>query len=459
MLSNIREDEIPELLERLNLSHATQSGTGSSSGQGQMDPNQAAQVAAMLNDRARLEREQQDFDALEGLQQTDSNAQVTADRLRQFQDLRNDYQTNHGLTSPEEVVRSIEHAPKQRFSKPSGASDHDIAASEKLLEQSITQQVQAAVTAKASAQQTTWTRVDTGTMQPIVPPPQSSSPMPAPIAQRKQNVADTLVARSRSQTPSLETPSTSIAPWAKESVEATKGPSLREIQAAEAKRAAQLEGIASAARRAALAKELAAQEAVVPPQPGLPSSSTWANLSPSAVNPSSSVWSKAGATKTTVPTVSAKKTLQQIQKEEEARKQRVASSASAANSAGSAQPLSSGKRYAELASKVAPVSAGPMAPGGAWTTVGASGKVKTPIPASSGAGIRSVSGGIPITTQIPTKPKQPIRSTTMGAAQLGRIDANEEFKKWAVKELGSHLNKGINGEFDAFGRYRQGHVD
>jgi PERQ amino acid-rich with GYF domain-containing protein len=216
----------------------------------------------------------------------------------------------------------------------------------------------------------------------------------------------------------------------------------------EAKKAAEREAAAAAARREAFEKEMQAQNQSPAVQPGLPSSSTWASgaspVTPSATN--ASVWTKPAATKVAAqPTPSSKKTLQQIQKEEEARKQRATAQAvAAANAFGAAAPpASAGKRYADLASKTTPTL--PAMPIGstAWTTVGASGKVKTPggtttpVPAA----VRSTS-----TTILPSLTKKPAvtRSATMGG-QSGKLNAEEEFRKWAVNELRHDLNKGING--------------
>jgi PERQ amino acid-rich with GYF domain-containing protein len=146
----------------------------------------------------------------------------------------------------------------------------------------------------------------------------------------------------------------------------------------------------------------------------------------------------------TPTTAASKKTLQQIQKEEEARKQRaVAQAAAAASAFGVVAPApSAGKRYADLAGKTTP--ALPSGPGGnsAWTTVGASGKTKAPggsTPAPPA--VRSTS-----TTIVPPVVKKPTvtRSTTLGG-QSGKVNAEEEFRKWAVNELRHDLNKGING--------------
>jgi PERQ amino acid-rich with GYF domain-containing protein len=228
-----------------------------------------------------------------------------------------------------------------------------------------------------------------------------------------------------------------------------RGPSLREIQEAEAKKAAEHEALAAAARREAFEKELLAQTQSPVVQPGLPSSSTWASGA-SPVAPSgaaASVWgAKPAAGKVITPSGSmSKKTLQQIQKEEEARKQRaVTQAAASATVLGSvaAPAPSAGKRYADLAGKTTAVL--PSIPGvnSAWTTVGASGKTKapggtTPVPAA----VRSTS-----TTVVPSVIKKPVvsRSTT-ASGQSGKVNAEEEFRKWAVNELRHDLNKGING--------------
>lgn len=264
--------------------------------------------------------------------------------------------------------------------------------------------------------------------------------MPAPVAQRKQNVADNLVAesRSRTQSPSIDTPSATLAPWAKETVEAPKGPSLKEIQEAEAKKAAKQEELVAAQRRAALEKEFALAQAAAQtaPAPGLPSSSNWASAqSPAGSVSSPSVWAKPNAK-------SSGKTLQQIQKEEEDRKKRVAAaSASATNALGNLAQAS--KRYAEITSKVSPAS--PAAPNSPWQTVGASGKAKAPLAPATGPAVRSVSGGIP---NVQT-PKPTARSTTLGASQMakmGKVDAIDEFKKWAIADLQrGQLNSGLEG--------------
>jgi PERQ amino acid-rich with GYF domain-containing protein len=446
ILSNIREDEIPGMLERLNLGRGTQHSIGG--GQAPFSQNQPMdphpqQVAAMLNDRARVQREQAEHDLLQQrMNQGDIDAQMASDRLHQFHDLRlqtdmeqENMSRNEYESSEQDKSAGMDAQLLNRIQKEMQAE------SEHAREQgpSLTQQVQAAASAKqASAQQMSWTKVDITTMEPMQRPPQSVSPMPAPVAQRKQNVADNLVAesRSRTQSPAVETPNATLAPWAKETVEAPKGPSLKEIQEAEAKKAAKQEEIVAAQRRAALEKEyaLAQVAAHAAPAPGLPSTSNWASAQSPAGSTSSapSVWAKPSNKNT------GSKTLQQIQKEEEDRKRRVAAAATTAVSGVgiSTQPLSSGKRYADITSKTS-ASPGPLG-NSPWTTVGAGGKVKAlPIATPTGppGAVRSISGGVPL-SQTP-KPVAS-RSTTMGSTQMGKLgkaDAMDEFKKWAIAEL------------------------
>ena len=207
-------------------------------------------------------------------------------------------------------------------------------------------------------------------------------------------------------------------------------------------------------------KDIQAAQSTVQPAPGLPSSSTWASgASPvSASSTAPSAWSKPLAGKVTgPPAVGSKKTLQQIQKEEEARKQRAATAvahASAANPALAAIPVApSGKRYADLASKHAQAAQGNPGTGGAWTTVGAGGKAKSPVvvvPTGPAATTRTAIAAVVPTVASKSKPViAPTRRITLGGPLAGQLNAEEEFRKWAVAELRSDLNKGINGQSTA----------
>ncbi len=476
MLGNVRPEELPGMLDRLNVGRTNQfpyGGAPAPFGHQQAESAvHAQQVANAMNDRARLQQEQSEQDALQRLGQSEERAaQASAERLQQFHELRAQMENERSVGAlmddsigqptafqgdrrqpSQKAIEQVVKMPSSAAPAPAGSEAALPPRQPDAL--SLTEQVQNATSAKQPpAPISPWGKVESVVPQPF-PPPQSSSPLPAPAAQRKQNLADTLNPDSPSQveTPSAETPSASVAPWAKEPAEAPKGPSLREIQEAEARKAAQQEEIAAAARRAALEKDMQAQTAV-PVAPGLPSSSTWGSgASPvSASSSTPSAWAKPLAGKSSASAASGKKTLQQIQKEEEARKQRAATAAaSAANAAnavlGAAQALSAGKRYADLASKHA--SAANNA-GGAWTTVGAGGKVKTPagtVPTGPAAATKTPSVGVPQSVALKPKPvSTPSRSNTLPGPLPGQVNAHEEFKRWAVSELRSDLNKGING--------------
>lgn len=458
-LGSSRED-LPAMLDRMNLGRSGQVPFGAAPGafgSQQQDGTHAQQVANMLNDRARLQREQRDHEA----QSKDNEglfSQESAERLQQFQELReereresaagldiNDLQ--QGKQTDEEESCEEPSTPAQTAANTARATETPGKASEPL---SLTEQVKAASAKQTPAPQSPWAKIDT-TMPMPFPPPQSGSPLPAPAAQRKQNLADALhqETRSRSQTPSVDTPSASIAPWAKETVEAPKGPSLKEIQEAEAKKREEAEAAAQAARAEQQRKEFLAAHEQAQPQPSLPSSATWAsNASPVNAPGTPSAWTKATIAKTPSSAGPMKKTLQQIQKEEEARKQKAAAAAaataaSAAATAAVSQAVSGGKRYADLASKQAPITAN--APGGAWTTVGASGKIKTPGSATVGpiATRTPSAGSIPA---IKPKPAPPTRAVSQAAPPVGALDAKEEFKKWAANELRNDLIKGTDAD-------------
>jgi len=241
----------------------------------------------------------------------------------------------------------------------------------------------------------------------------------------------------------------SLAPWAKEQTEAPKGPSLKEIQEAEAKKAAKAEEIAAALRRAALEQErkmLAAQPTA--PAPGLPTTSTWGNTaSPATPVSSASPWAKAAVSKPQAGSGShaGKKTLADIQREEEVRKQKLA-----AAQAATAQPVptTGGKRYADLAGKA--TTSAIVTGGSAWSTVGAGGKVKIPTGPAAAApqAMRSASSAT-----IPTsaanrivRPAPAIRSVTTTAPTSVNA-AMAEFNKWAKAELVKGLNSDIDGMY------------
>ncbi|KAL4870083.1 hypothetical protein BDV12DRAFT_65522 [Aspergillus spectabilis] len=461
---NSSQEQLPTLLDRLNVNSRPDPfafGSPTSFAARQPDslfPN--PQVATMLQDRARLQQEQEQFDSTQGDSLFDQQARE--ERLRQFHALRAQ-EGEFGLRTAEGLPTHPAIAPSQPGEVlESSATLKEATASaneEPIL--TLSQQVQKAAheqeqqeQAQVVSSETVWASgIDSAMPQPFPPPP-SASPLPAPAAQRnRQNVAESLAANSRSQTQTpVETPATSIAPWAKEVNELPKGPSLKEIQEAEARSAAQREELAAAARRAQLlAEQERLSQAQAQQAPGLPSSANWASSgSPATPTSAGSVWNNKGASTTTS---TAKKTLAQIQKEEEAlaRKQRAAAVAAAAVAsqntvATGPAPSSTGKRYADLASKApaaSPVSAG----SGAWTTVGASGRAKAPPVAPTGP--RSTSGPIPLAAS-PVRPR-PVtvvtaapRTLPVSTPSASPSRAMEEFNKWAKLTLGKGLNTNIN---------------
>ncbi|CAF9939940.1 MAG: hypothetical protein ALECFALPRED_008381 [Alectoria fallacina] len=452
-LSSVREEDLPRLLERLGMGRGSQQPF-SDSAYGQ-DPSHQQHVAAMLQERDRQRREQEQYDLL---QRGNDDQRTTAERLEQY----------HQLRAQEE---------QQQFQTPGPigghvnrqASDLDLAGQQQMHDLgheyqdfsqqnhndpeplSLSEQVQKAAAKQqpASQPQSPWAKVDSGLPQPF-PPPQSSSPMPAPTPQRnRQSVADALNAESQtsSQADSVETLGAALAPWAKEPVEGSKGPSLKEIQAIEAKNAAQKEEIAVAARRALAEQErLSQQNQPVAPAPGLPSSANWASsISPAIpTTTGSSPWAKPAAGKPAVatPVAGAKKTLAQIQKEEEARKNRAAAAAAAnaAVNANATVALASGKRYADLAGKASMPT--PLTSSAAWTTVGASGKAKPPTAPAPSLSTRTASGGI-VQPSVPSaKPKPMVTASTKGPGNQQL--ANQEFQRWTKSALSKGLNPNMN---------------
>lgn len=335
---------------------------------------------------------------------------------------------------------------------------------------SLTQQVQKAQQDAAQAaykkaqEEEVWARQSAATGLPMPfppPPPSSNTPLPAPTAQRRANIADQYIdTRSQSQTPDSAAANSAtaaqpppLAPWARDpGSETQKGPSLKEIQEAEAQKAAKLE----AQRRAVAEQEaLAAKErekanpAVVP---GLPANSTWGSGSP--VPTSSSPWSKPGAPKAgpvgagsgaSGATTPSKKTLAEIQREEAARK--LKASKDQAIQAGAAAGISSfGKRYADLASKTGPpgIPAAPAAAsatttsGTGWATVGAGGRVKA-APAGPAVQGRSVSATT-VRTPLP-QPIKPQAKTAMSPTNKASsvAEAQAAFRAWVKGELSKGL--------------------
>ncbi|KAF4552049.1 GYF domain-containing protein 1 [Elsinoe fawcettii] len=458
-LGALREEDLPSSMSRLGL----QQQHDAFGVPGQPFPQQSQQQAheqdahqqqvnQLMEDRARLQQEQ----AQQQAEQQELHEQhFAADRVEELQRLQQQHlEEQHAQQQAMQAQQAHEEAQNQA-QHDAYTQAHQTPIKEP---KTLTEQIQQAASAKQSpASASPWAKVDPALPQPFPPAP-SQSPLPAPAAQRnRSHVADALHAEShsRSESPSVsvETPTASIAPWAKEPAEAPRGPSLKEIQEAEAKNAAKAEALAAEARRQELQREALnaqmAAAAAAATTAGLPSSSTWASAgaaSPSTPT-SGSAWAKAAKPAAAPATA---KSMAQIQKEEEARKKRLASAAAAAASAQQTAALGAiaqvqGKRYAELAGKIG--TAAPQSPvaqqSGTWTTVGSSGKVKTPITASAPTPVRSTStSATPLTPAAVKKPA--VNRTSTGSAAA--VNAQEEFKRWAAGELRGDLSKSVTAE-------------
>jgi PERQ amino acid-rich with GYF domain-containing protein len=287
------------------------------------------------------------------------------------------------------------------------------------------------------------------------PPPMQGMPLAAPTAQRPaSNLPSRYGERSATGTPDTTSDGAPLAPpptapWA--SAEIQKGPSLKEIQEAEAKKAAKKEEAAAAAKRAALEQEAIAlrereKAAAAAANSGLPAHSTWGTGSPVGA-PAGSPWKQPGALKAVgagPANSGSKKTLAEIQREEELRKQKAKGAASQASTPA---PSAMGKRYADLASK-ASASPAPVAPaaaqGGGWATVGAGGKVKIP----TGPAVQSRSTSI---SNVKASPVPAVAKPAPKPAQTSLKDAKdaamEAFKKWLYHELERGLTGVPDSEF------------
>ncbi|KAM0245255.1 hypothetical protein ACHAQJ_010601 [Trichoderma viride] len=399
------------------------------------------------------------------------------DRLQEFEDLRAEHdaeqaaaivdESQESSVKLEETIISTMTAiaveplsePAPSASKASKASKKKITVEESSL--SLTQQVQKtqASVAAAAAIPPPPQPTEPGMPMPF-PPPSSTTPLPAPTAQRARSNLPEQFSRSQTGTPDAIAQPPPLAPWAKDpGQEGQKGPSLKEIQEAEARKAAKAEEAAAALRKAAMEQEAAllrekeksAAAAAAAANAGLPATSTWGQSSPvSSVSP----WAKPGVTKAKGATpvavtgvAGAKKTLAEIQREEEARKQKAKE---VAIQTGGGAPISIGKSYANLAGKPnhgpTPTAPSPiLTAGSGWATVGAGGKVKSPSTVPSQLQSRSVSTSSAkpaLVTPVKLAPKSIISSTSVRAEPINA--AMEEFNKWAYREL----SRGITGVSD-----------
>lgn len=385
-----------------------------------------------------------------GLPQT---AQLSEDsegfreRLQEFEGLRAQHEAEQAAKAEEEEQEALEAqdpepaAASRQSGKPSKKKKQS---EDELL--SLTEQVQitqAAATTDSEPEEP----AQPGMPMPF-PPPSSTTPLPAPTAQRARSNLPEQYSRSQTATPELVQPPP-LAPWAKEpGQEGQRGPSLKEIQEAETRKAAKAEEVAAAQRKAAMEQEGALMRereraaAAAATAAALPASSTWGHGSPGS---GATPWAKPGPQKganipaSTSTSSLSKKTLAEIQREEEIRKQKAAQS-----TVQTAAPPSTTKSYANLAGKThppaipsAPSPAAPPGPG--WATVGAGGKVKAPTgPAVPAVPVRSASNASAKPSPVMARPSPKPSPATGPAPRAGTASGNtamDEFNAWTSREL------------------------
>ncbi|KAK1967033.1 GYF domain-containing protein [Colletotrichum sublineola] len=392
---------------------------------------------------------------LPGTEQLDKDEEGFRERLKEFEDIRAERDSEQAQESGNKATQNDgnQEAPAATASETSPKENHKSSAPgmKEIMEQqeqlSLTQRVQQAQAAAEAAK-----NAAAGFPMPFPPPvPSSGTPLPAPTAQRVRSNLPEQYNRSQTGTPDTgsATEPPPLAPWAKEAA-SRKGPSLKEIQEAEARKAAKAEEAAAERRRVALEQEAAAlreREKAIASATGLPTTSTWGNGSPVAA---ASPWTKPATVKPTpgASTPGKQKTLADIQREEENRKAKAAKEVAAQTGLATA---AAGKRYADLATK--PSSAPGLGqanspappPGSGWAMVGAGGKVKVPTGPASQTRSTSAAGMKP--TPVATKPavKPPPAAAPAGPAKSDV--AMDEFNKWLHREL----SRGITGvDIDTF---------
>jgi len=265
----------------------------------------------------------------------------------------------------------------------------------------------------------------------------SSKLPPAPASLPAKPTAARASVSDAKSPPSASPETTSLppkpAPWAvvkdeQDGRRSSAGLSLREIQEAEAKHVEARKAAPSEARPA------------VTPSMGLddfPTTMSWglasqgqraANTvsSPAVATPTTPVWGSGEA--------GPKKTLKQIQEEEESRKLKAATQIRAAQvTAGAVAPPKRG--YADLAATSVPQSSG-----AGWTTIGATGKPAasstTSLPIAPSRTL-SASTKVAVPSSVPSKPSSSSNPSTPPIVQAASMDAtpSPEFIKWTKTAL------------------------
>ncbi|KAI5779357.1 hypothetical protein EDC01DRAFT_696219 [Geopyxis carbonaria] len=376
-------------------------------------PQQQDQVLQMQQQQRMAEQQRQQLYRSEQTQHVQKQLQHAQEQAQQAH-MKQQYETEQYDNQSEASLREQQHAQEildpERIEEPEPEPKAPTPIPQEQPKVKIPKAPAAIKTSPApKPSQTAWGQV-TPLVQPFPPPPTQDSPQ-------------------LGASPSVETPSASVAPWAKEEAQSVRGPSLKEIQELEAKQAAAREAAEAQARREQLSHQATHQPP--PPAPGLPSTATWATSPSTTPAAGASAWSKPLAK--AAPKSGAQQTLAQIQKEEENRKAKLAAAqASQAATVGASNPVvvTAGRGYAGVASKSAnPVQ---VMGTGAWTTVGPGGRSRgaggPPIgpaigPAASGSALKTPSATFPATTQ-----KKATSAVT--PAKSATTSAQEEFMKW-----------------------------
>lgn len=212
-------------------------------------------------------------------------------------------------------------------------------------------------------------------------------------------------------------PAPKPAPWA-DSKPAPAGPSLREIQEAEARQAA-------ASRQARAAARAAASPAPSTPADDIPAVMSWGlptsskgvpTPAPVASGTPSAAWGGSSD--------GPKKTLKQIQEEEEKRREKAHKQTQAASAAVSASTPIQKRGYADLAAHTPPPSSVP-----GWTTVGAGGKASPALKPASPAVAKPAAAVV-------AAPKPVVPAVVKAAPKPPTSDEpSMEFVRWAKQAL------------------------
>lgn len=267
------------------------------------------------------------------------------------------------------------------------------------------------------------------TAQVSKPPSKPAAIPKEPISEPAPTLATPIETPDRERSNNTPKP----APWAvkdDKEVKTPSGPSLREIQEAEAK--------VAAARKQALA-ELRANNAAPSPAPpaadDMPTSMSWGLpqqgskpaqvASPSVSSPAAPVWGSGDA-------AAPKKTMKQIQEEEEKRRAKLAHAKVQAQGV-SATPSPAGtptakRGYADLAATSAPPS------GSGWQTVGSAGKGVPGSAAPPAAAARPAAVSTKSALVTPSKPATPAPASRP-AKSSDDSTPSADFIRWTKQSL------------------------